>query len=102
MNEQDYRQSMQYIENFYQKQQIQASSQNQSHDGGDEEYDLERAPVAIKPFQSVSPLRLQFTDGDSRMKSSIGAKDDRIGITDLDMNPISSVQLDKSCEEQSN
>ena len=58
--------------------------------------------MAIKPFQSVSPLRLQFTDGDSRMKSSIEGKDDRIGITDLDMNPVQSVQLDKSCGEKSN
>ena len=80
---------MQYIENFYQKQQIQASSQNQSHDGGEEGQDVERTPLAVNNFQSVSPLRLQFTDGgDSRMKSSIMAKDDRIGITDLDMNPV--------------
>lgn len=46
----------------------------------------------------MSPLRLQFPD--SRAKSSMLAKDG-VAITELDMNPVQSVHLDKSCDEAS-
>ena len=98
MNEQDYRQSMQYIENFYQKQQIQQTSQNQSHEDEDGP-NLESTPnIDLNNFQSVSPLRLQFPES-SGIKSSILTKDGA-PITELDMNPVQSVHLDKSCDEK--